>query len=227
MRVKYKQWAVDYIDEHKENQFDLFNEDKERLSSFINEKKTFIEIGPGKGEFILNMARKFQEFNFIVIELNKTISGICLRAIDESGLTNVRLVSGDFYKFVNQIDEECIEGVFLNFSDPWPRKKHAKRRLTHTNFLKNYAYILKPGHYLYFKTDNLDLFNYSLEEFNENKWEILSITNDYNLIDDFDAETEFEKKYKEQGIKINRLIARKSKETLIKEGDNIIYENLK
>jgi len=217
MRVKYKQWAVDYIDENKKNQFDLMEEDKENLSNFIHAKKCFIEIGPGKGDFILNLASKNPQFNFIVIELNKTISGICLKAIDDSGLENIRLVSGDFYKFVDQIEAKSIEGIFLNFSDPWPKKKHTNRRLTSDRFLANYSYILKDEGLIYQKTDNIGLFDFSLEQYELNKWEILNKTNDYVDIVDFDAETEFEHKFREQGIKINRAIIKKAKDTITKE----------
>src|SRR5574344_2885549 len=162
MRVKFKRWAVDYLLTSKENQFDLFVEDKQKLSSFLSEKPTFIEIGPGKGDFIISMAAKNPNYNFIVIELNKTVAGICLKRIDESKLTNVKLVAGDFYRFVDQICPKSIEGIFLNFSDPWPKHKHENRRLTSSSFLISYAFILKDEGKIYQKTDNIDLFNFSL-----------------------------------------------------------------
>jgi tRNA (guanine-N7-)-methyltransferase len=222
MRVKFKRWAVDYLDVSKENQFNLLDEDKNKLSSFINEKKTYIEIGPGKGEFILSLAAKFQEYNFIVIELNKTISGICLKKIDESKLTNVKLVAGDFYLFANQIEKNSIEGIFLNFSDPWPKRKHSNRRLTSERFLLNYAYILKLGGKIFQKTDNLDLFNYSLEQYKENNWKINNIDLEYNNLVDFDAETEYETKFKLKGNKIYRVIAENTTETKVREKKNEI-----
>lgn len=222
MRVKFKRWAVDYLDESKENQFSLLDEDKNKLSSFINEKKTFIEIGPGKGEFILSLAAKFPEYNFIVIELNKTISGICLKKIDESELTNIKLVAGDFYLFANQIGKNSIEGVFLNFSDPWPKRKHANRRLTSDRFLLNYAYILRIGGKIIQKTDNLDLFNYSLEKYKENNWQINEVNLEYNVLEDFDAETEYEHKFKSKGNKIYRVIVENTNETKVREKENEI-----
>lgn len=222
MRVKFKRWAVDYLDVSKENQFSLLDEDKNKLSSFINEKKTFIEIGPGKGEFILSLAAKFPEYNFIVIELNKTISGICLKKIDESKLTNIKLVAGDFYLFANQIEKNSIEGVFLNFSDPWPKRKHANRRLTSDRFLLNYAYILRIGGKIIQKTDNLDLFNYSLERYKENNWQINEVNLEYNVLEDFDAETEYEHKFKSKGNKIYRVIVENTDETKVREKENEI-----
>ena len=77
MRVKFKRWAVDYLQTSKTNQFELFIEDKEKLSSFLSEKPTYIEIGPGKGDFIIALATKYPNLNFVVIELNRTVAGIC------------------------------------------------------------------------------------------------------------------------------------------------------
>ena len=118
MRVKFKRWAVDYLDNSPINQFNLVLEDNEKLSSFISKKDTYIEIGPGKGDFIISLASKNPNLNFIVIELNKTVAGICLKKIDESKLENVRLVAGDYYRFASQIKPQSIKGIFLNFSDP-------------------------------------------------------------------------------------------------------------
>ncbi len=217
MRVKFKRWAVDYLLTSKENQFDLFVEDKQKLSSFLSEKPTFIEIGPGKGDFIISMAAKNPNYNFIVIELNKTVAGICLKRIDESKLTNVKLVAGDFYRFVDQIGPKSIEGIFLNFSDPWPKHKHENRRLTSSRFLISYAFILKDEGKIYQKTDNIDLFNFSLENYALYKWKILSSDKEYNGLSEFDAETEFEHKFREAGLKINRCVVEKTKETLLEE----------
>ena len=218
MRVKFKRWAVDYLEQSKINQFELIEEDNEKLSSFISEKETYIEIGPGKGEFILELAKKYPEYNFIVIELNKTISGICLKKIDESKLSNVRLVAGDFYKFVEQISPKSISGIFLNFSDPWPKHRHENRRLTSGKFLENYSLILKDDGKIYQKTDNISLFEFSVAQYKEFNWKILSINMEYNVLDSFDSSTEYELKFKSKGMKINRVIVQKTEETIVKEG---------
>ena len=223
MRVKFKSSAVEYLNYSFTNQFRLNKEDKDNLSSFINSKPTFIEIGPGKGNFILSLAKKFPEYNFIVIELNLTIAGICLKKIDESNLDNVKLVAEDFYKFVDIIQSKSIEGIFLNFSDPWPKSRHEKRRLTYDRFLLNYSYILKDNGKLYLKSDNLNFFNYSLSQFKKMLWNIEKINNDYKEIEQFDALTEYENKFRNESVKINRVVLSKNKDTKVKEVINMNY----
>ena len=217
MRVKYKQWAVDYLSESKTYQFDLLEDDNEKLSSFIMGKDVYLEIGPGKGDFIIGLAAKNPDINYIVIELNKTVAGICLKKIDESKLTNIRLVAGDFYRFVDKIKNNSIAGIYLNFSDPWPKKKHENRRLTSSKFLYSYAAILKEKGLIYQNTDNLNFFNYSLKMYGDYGWDILSIDSEYNVLVDNDCETEFERKFKAAGIKINRVVVQKTLKTKIKE----------
>ncbi len=207
MRTKYKQWAVDYLKESK-NIFTL--EDKEKIVSFINEKPTYIEIGPGKGQFIIEMARKHPEFNFLIVEINHTVAGIALKKIDDLEITNVKMIADDFFKIKEIIEKESIEGIFLNFSDPWGKKRHEKRRLTYDDFIKVYLYILKMSHNIYYKSDNYDFYLYSKSKFIEFGFELLIDDNNYFVKEnDFDAETEFERRYIDSGIKINRIIAKK------------------
>lgn len=221
MRTKYKPWAVQYLSEHFENQFTLENEElANNLVSFVNEKDTYLEIGPGKGQFILSLASRYPDINFLVCELNKTISGICLKKIDDSGLRNVKLISCDFYKLRDLLKKVQFCGLFLNFSDPWPKKRHTNRRLTSDNFLVEYAKILKLNHYIYFKSDNDKFYEYSKEKFEQYNWKIVYINEDYKDLANFDAETEFESKFKEKGIKIKRLILEKTIDTI----NNVIEE---
>lgn len=215
MRTKFKPKAVEYLNTNFTNQFLIEDEtSKEQLIKFVNCKKTYIEIGPGKGQFILNLASRYPEYNFLVCELNPTISGIALKKIDESGLNNVKLIYGDFYKLRDILKEDAFEGLFLNFSDPWPKKRHTKRRLTHDLFLVEYAKVLKEGSLIYFKSDNHGLYEYSLEQFQKYKWEIILNNPQYDVLDEFDAPTEFETRYKNQGIEIKRLILRKTCNTI-------------
>lgn len=217
MRSRYKPWAVEYLKTNTKNEFFL-NEDtieEEKILNFIKERETYLEIGPGRGQFILSIAAKFPDYNFLVIELDKSIAGSTLKKIDDSSLTNVKLIAGDFYKLSKILKKDLFCGVFLNFSDPWPKKRHEKRRLTSPAFLVEYSKILKEGSCIYYKTDNVGFYEYSLEMFKGYKWKILYQNEDYDSTkEEFDAETEFESRYKNEGIKIKRLILENTKETL-------------
>ena len=207
MRTKFKQWAVDYLNESR-NIFKL--EDIDSIKAFLNEKACFLEIGPGKGKFILGMAEKFPNYNFLVVEISPTIAGICLKKIDENKeINNVKMVADDFFKLSSLLDKDTFDGIFLNFSDPWPKKRHEKRRLTSKLFLESYKNILKPDGKIYFKTDNDDFFTYSRESFIENGFKIIYENLDYQVDVSVDEETEFEEKFKSQNIKIKKLILTK------------------
>ena len=113
------------------------------------------------------------------------------------------------YNIMLSSKDESVEGIFLNFSDPWPKKRHAKRRLTSNSFLLEYYRILKKGAKLIFKTDNLDLFNYSLEVISESPFKLVDANRDYDGLDTFDATTEYERNFRELGQPIYRLILEK------------------
>ena len=143
MRVKYNQKDIDYLNENNKNKLSFEDFLEKKSSFFDSNKELFLEIGPGKGKFIIDLASKNLDKNFLVVELNKTISGVALRKIDESKLSNIKLMCIDFYKLSDSLKEGIFDGIFLNFSDPWPKKRHTKRRLTSPNFLKAYYKALK------------------------------------------------------------------------------------
>ena len=201
MRTKYKPWAKPYIDEHQEVTYPI-----ESLSSLNN---IYLEIGSGKGDFIIQMADKFKDKTFIGIEKNVTCAGISFKKIVESKLNNAKMIYEDAINALPNLKDESVEIIFLNFSDPWPKKRHHKRRLTSDNFLKEYIRVLNKGGYLIFKTDNLELFNDSLEYFKESEFKLIKVDNDYQGDDEFDAVTEYEKFFREEGTRINRVIYQK------------------
>ena len=218
MRTRYKKRAVNYLAENFKNQFLVVDDEVEikKIQDFVSGDNSYLEIGPGKGRFILDIAARNKDKKFLVIELDRTISGIALKKIDESGLENVRLICGDFYNLAKFLNSSRFRGVFLNFSDPWPKKRHEKRRLTSKNFLLEYANILSDDGLIYFKTDNDNFFEYSREMFINYGWNIVYENHNYIDIDEFDGETEFENRYKNQGINIKRLILKKDEKTLTK-----------
>ena len=203
MRTKFKAWTVPYLEEHQEVL--LKPEDLESLSYAYN-----LEIGSGKGQFLIDMARKFPKLNFIGVERNTTCAGITAKKLVEAeNITNAKLVYDNADIVLLKLKDESVDNIFLNFSDPWPKKRHAKRRLSAPSYLDNYYRILKKGGRLIIKTDNVDLFAFTKETLDGSKFILESITDDYTERDDFDAETEYEKSFREQGIAIHRVVVKK------------------
>ena len=201
MRTKYKAWAKPFLDEHLE--VTISNEELAASKDFV------LEIGSGKGEFLIEMATKNPDLLFIGVEKNVTCAGITAKKLVESGLTNAKIIFADVTSLFPLIQDESVSTIFLNFSDPWPKKRHHKRRLTSSVFLDNYYRILKKGSRLVFKTDNIDLFNDSLEYFQESHFTSVSYTNNYDGKDEFDTCTEYERNFRSIGTPINRAIYEK------------------
>ena len=201
MRTKYKPWAKPFIEEHTEVMcpFDKLNE----------QGSYYLEIGSGKGQFLLDMALKFPKLTFIGVERNVTCCGFTARKLVENNITNAKLVFADAGQITPSINDASVDGIFLNFSDPWPKKRHSKRRLTSESFLAEYYRILKKGAKLIFKTDNYDLFTYSLEIISVSSFKLVEANYSYDGKDEFDATTEYEKSFREEGQPIYRLILEK------------------
>ena len=202
MRTKFKAWTEPYIKEHPEEMFDI-----EQLLNF--HKPFFLEIGSGKGQFLLDMAKKFPDKFFIGVERNVTCSGITCKKLVENEITNAKLMYIDAEVLMKEIKDDSIESIFLNFSDPWPKKRHHKRRLTAESYLNNYYRVLKRGGHLIIKTDNVDLFAFTLENIDNSKFKIVSKTDNYQDYDEFDTMTEYEKSFREEGIPIHRIVLEK------------------
>ncbi len=180
---------------------------------FGNKNPIHIEIGMGKGKFILNMAKEHPDVNFVGIE---RYSSVLLRAIEKFDteefceLKNVRFVCMDARNIENVFAEGEVERIYLNFSDPWPKARHAKRRLTSTEFLRRYEKILTMGGTVEFKTDNTPLFNFSLEQIKEAEWTVQAFTYDLHHNEEMNkgnVMTEYEEKFSGKGNPINKLIA--------------------
>lgn len=136
--------------------------------AFDEERPLYIEIGCGKGNFACGMAAKHPERNFIAMERVADVACLALekaKACAEERPDNLRFLIGDAKNLTEWLPEHSVDGLYLNFSDPWPKSGHAKRRLTHRGFLELYRRVLKPDGRLYLKTDNQGLFEFSLEEF--------------------------------------------------------------
>ena len=198
MRTHYKAWAKPFLDEHLEISIPL--------DEIPNLKDFYLEIGSGKGEFLIKMAEKFPDKYFVGIEKNVTCAGITAKKMVEKEVKNAKLIYADASQILPLFKEESIKTIFLNFSDPWPKKRHHKRRLTSDLFLKQYLRVLSKGGKLIFKTDNIDLFNDSLEYFENSEFKLISKTNNYLGEDEFDTMTEYEEFFRNEGTPINRVI---------------------
>ena len=177
---------------------------------FGNNNPIRIEVGMGKGKFIMELAEKNPDINYVGIE---RYSSVLLRGLQkraEMDVSNIYFMRIDALELAEVFDAEEVDRIYLNFSDPWPKDRHAKRRLTHKNFLDLYKKILAHDGEIHFKTDNRALFDFSLESFRENGWELSEVTFDLHN-SDFEGNimTEYEEKFSGLGFTINRLVARK------------------
>lgn len=205
MRTKYKQWAVDFVDEHPEiaiQKFDI-NDD------FFQEKPVIFEIGSGKGDFIAAMSLAKPEYNFLAVEKVKTIAGMMCKKLVEQGNENVKVFPWGVEHLFEQVPDDFVHSIYLNFSDPWPKKKHEKRRLTYITFLNEYYRMLKTGNYLFIKTDNDGLYQYTQEEIKLTKFKVISDEANYEFDSENDFMTEYESKFRSEGKSIHRIILRK------------------
>lgn len=176
---------------------------------FNNDNPIYIEIGIGKGKFIVEKAIKYPNINFIGIEKYDSVLVRAIQKSNELELNNLKLVRMDAKRIEEVFDHE-VDRIYLNFSDPWPKDRHYKRRLTSYVFLDKYEHIFKNNKYIIMKTDNIDLFNFSLESLTNHGYNIEFMTNDLHSLNDADnIMTEYEEKFSNKGIKINKLIARK------------------
>ncbi len=167
MRVKHKKWAVPLMEAHPEMMtMDPASFKGRWQERFAKPQPLQVEVGMGKGQFIIGMAKAHPEINFIGLEIESTVAAIALKNALPEQLPNLTLVRGDGAGLDTYFEDGSIDRLYLNFSDPWPKTRHEKRRLTYKTFLANYQQVVKPGGGLEFKTDNQGLFEYSLTSLN-------------------------------------------------------------
>ncbi len=168
-----------------------------------------LEIGCGKGAFIAETARRNPDIQFLAVEKVSSVLVLAMEKAAKGELTNVQFFSGDIMKLADFALEGKVQRIYLNFSDPWPRLKHAKRRLTAPAFLALYKKLLAPGGEIIMKTDNVPLFDFSLQTLPENGFTLESVTRDLHAEQDPEnVMTEYETNFSSQGIPICRLKAR-------------------
>lgn len=175
---------------------------------FGNQNPIHIEVGSGKGGFITGMARQNPDINYIGIDIQLSVLSYALDKVLESQLPNVRLLRVDGSSLTNYFEEGEIDLLYLNFSDPWPKSRHEKRRLTYKDFLKTYEEILPKHGQIHFKTDNRGLFEYSLASFSQYGMTLNQVWLDLHASDyEGNVMTEYEAKFANKGQVIYRVEA--------------------
>ncbi|HEK9988211.1 TPA: tRNA (guanosine(46)-N7)-methyltransferase TrmB [Streptococcus equi subsp. zooepidemicus] len=175
---------------------------------FGNDHPIHIEVGSGKGAFITGMALKNPEINYIGIDIQLSVLSYALDKVLASQAPNVRLLRVDGSSLTNYFDAGEIDMMYLNFSDPWPKSRHEKRRLTHRSFLDTYKQILPENGEIHFKTDNRGLFEYSLASFSQYGMTLKQVWLDLHASDYPDnVMTEYEARFAKKGQVIYRLEA--------------------
>lgn len=172
-----------------------------------------VELGCGKGRFTAGTAEREKNALLVAVERVPDAMVVGMERVVDMGLENVRFIDRDVM-LIPEIfaDGEC-DRIYINFCDPWPKSRDAKRRLTAPDFLRMYASALRDGGEIHFKTDNRPLFDWSVEQFSSELWQLSEVTNDLHENGVVGVMTDYEAKFHAEGIKINRLVARKTQET--------------
>ena len=199
MRTRYNAKAIDEL-----NEFERYIKTKEEIQEIINEndnKKVYLEIGMGKGDFITELSQLDKDSIFIGVEVSPPVLALAVKKLkryeseNKVKLDNLYFMSFDAIDIASIFENGQIEKIYLNFSDPWPTKKHAKRRLTNEKFLAEYKKVLKENGRIEFKTDNRGLFEYSLVSMQNFGLKFIEVYLDLHKADVFNIETEYEKKF--------------------------------
>lgn len=175
---------------------------------FGNENPIYVEFGTGKGQFITTLAKQNPDINYIAVEKKEEVLLKAVEKAVENESKNIVFLWTDVSDILEYFDRGEISRIYINFCDPWPKKRWAKRRLLHRSFLEKYATILKEKGEVHFKTDNVGLFEFALNEVSDCDWKLKNISLDLANNDEFEnVTTEYEDKFMSQNIKIHRLEA--------------------
>ncbi|QHW36937.1 tRNA (guanosine(46)-N7)-methyltransferase TrmB [Staphylococcus ursi] len=209
MRMRNKPWAESYLTAHNDI-VDLEAVHAHKVSEWFEQQQPIhIEVGSGMGKFITTLAQQNPHINYVAIERDKNVMIRVLDKVRELNLTNIKLLCNDAVILTDYFRQGEVDRIYLNFSDPWPKKRHAKRRLTYRTFLALYQQILREDGELHFKTDNRGLFAYSLESMSQFGMYFTKINLNLHQEDEgSNIPTEYEHKFSEKGSRIYRMEAK-------------------
>ena len=209
MRVRNRKGATELLEAHP--QYVILNpaDAKGRWREiFGNDHPIHVEVGSGKGAFVSGMAKANPEINYIGIDIQKSVLSYALDKVLATDVPNIKLLWVDGSDLTDYFEEDEIDRLYLNFSDPWPKKRHEKRRLTYQSFLATYQQILPENGEIHFKTDNRGLFEYSLVSFSQYGMKLKGVWLDLHASDFEDnVLTEYEQKFANKGQVIYRVEA--------------------
>lgn len=210
MRVRKRSGAEELLASHPELVVEEPQVWKGRWQErFGNAHPIHIEIGMGKGQFINKMAQAHPEINYIGIDMQLSVVSFALDKLIEEPVPNLQLLHVDGSELTNYFAESEVDQIYLNFSDPWPKKRHEKRRLTYQSFLAVDEAILRPSGEIHFKTDNQGLFEYSLSSFSKYGMILEQVWLDlHHSSYEGNIMTEYEEKFSQKGQPIYRVEAR-------------------
>ncbi len=206
------------LDKRMERCADLLIETPEKLRGqwmerFPGHTLLYVELGCGKGRFTADTAETLPDTLYIAVEKVPDAMILAMEKIERRGLENVRFIDADAKLLNTMFAEGELDRLYINFCDPWPKSRDAKLRLTSPAFLRIYADVLKAGGEIHFKTDNTPLFDWSIGQLEAEGWALSEVTHDLHADGPVGIMTDYEAKFYEQGMKINRLVAAKTAAT--------------
>lgn len=209
MRIRKKKWSSEVFERHNEIIIEDFTKYKGHWKELLGVSMLRLEIGTGKGDYWHGLANLYPDQGTIAMERDYTVASMALRKFDDSEYGNQRFIYGDADKLEEMFNANELDVLHLNFSDPWPKKRHVKRRLTHETKLNVYHRLLSDNGEIWMKTDNASLFEYSLVNVSKHGFELVDVSVDFRRGEDVDPFTEYERKFSDLGQPIYRAIWRK------------------
>lgn len=204
MRVRKRKWVTPFLQEETHHLIRNY----EQLQDIIAGKSAIIEVGCGHGEFLCVMGQKYPEQVFIGFEKDTVCVARAIKKVQEAEVRNVYFINELAERAENILQDSRFDGMYLQFSDPWPKSRHFYRRLTYRSFLQSYAKYLKPEAFLYFKTDNLNLFEFTLEELDFSVFVPTVVSRDFHAEIGSEIKTAYETKFSSMGMPIYHILCK-------------------